>query len=456
MTKKNKIREPLIIVWSVILLLLLVSFFRLPVIPYLNSYSKIDILKDLRPGSAKDLLNKKDTSAVYSKGRVLIKGTRASGDNTFITDYSDSSANPLSLFFTKLDKIKSYNGKVRVAYFGDSFIEADYVTDEIRKHLQELYGGNGVGFLPMQSIVADSYRFIKFSSDDSWTDHSFKSNPQKLPLGLSGHLFFPEGEAWSKYSAPAKGEKISQVKLYTGKTPAGNELMTVSLDGIEQAITINNSNDINETVLSDKTPVNEIKVSSSAKDLPVYGVSVEGNTGFYLDNYGFRGNTGALSLQIPVNVMSEFNSYFKYDLIILHYGLNAVEHNSSKSAWFENAMTKLIQNIKQGFPGVPILLISTSDFAFRDKGQYVTEPAIIPMVKKQQQIAMNSKVAFWDLFDAMGGENTIVHWVEGDTALAYKDYMHPNARGSKKIADIFLDKLFEAKKYYTNPSPNKK
>jgi hypothetical protein len=68
------------------------------------------------------------------------------------------------------------------------------------------------------------------------------------------------------------------------------------------------------------------------------------------------------------------------------------------------------------------------------------------LARKQNDIARNNKIAFWNLYYSMGGENTIANWVEGDTTLAYKDYMHVNEKGADKIAVIFLDKLLHSQK----------
>jgi hypothetical protein len=72
------------------------------------------------------------------------------------------------------------------------------------------------------------------------------------------------------------------------------------------------------------------------------------------------------------------------------------------------------------------------------------------MVATQREIARNNKVAFWNLYQAMGGENTMVNWVEGDTVLAYKDYTHLNSVGAKKVGDLFFNKLIASKNYYQN------
>ena len=146
--------------------------------------------------------------------------------------------------------------------------------------------------------------------------------------------------------------------------------------------------------------------------------------------------------------MQHLNKYLHYDLIIIHYGINAVEHDKQKFGWFESGMHSLIKNIRGGMGNIPILLVSTSDMAYKYNGIYSTEKAVPYMVATQREIAKNHKVAFWNLFEAMGGDNTMVKWAEGDTVLANKDYTHVTDKGAKKVGDLFFNKLIASKNYY--------
>ncbi|NBU36552.1 MAG: hypothetical protein EBS35_08260, partial [Bacteroidetes bacterium] len=56
--------------------------------------------------------------------------------------------NFLGSFF---EKLIAKNTQVRIAYYGDSGIEADLVTQTLRDSLQKYFGGTGVGFLPITS-----------------------------------------------------------------------------------------------------------------------------------------------------------------------------------------------------------------------------------------------------------------------------------------------------------------
>lgn len=439
---KNRIKEPVIIVSSVTLILLVLSIIKLPNIKYLNSYKSVDLLSDLRKDTTKKVAQTTvDTTKTIAAAKKI--------DTALIADYSTDSLTSLLAFFNKLDQAKPKHKKVRIAYFGDSFIESDNITADLRTHLQTQFGGSGIGFLPMQSVVSAQYHSINFTTKGFWQDYHFKSNPYKLPLGFTGHIFYPLANATTAYVAKNK-VPFYDIKLYTG-LHATNKAPTIFIakDGKAATINVSNTSLVNETYINAaNAPVTDVRISASDNKLPIYGISIDNSEGVYLDNYAYRGNSSLLTNLITKETWQAFNKHLQYDLIILHYGLNAIEHDKERFPWFENSMNKLIQTIKQNLPNTPILLVSTSDVAYRYNGKYSTEKAVPFMVATQQKIAANNKVAFWDLYSAMGGENTMAQWAEDKPTLAYKDYTHVNDRGAKKIADIFYSKLMASKKYY--------
>lgn len=442
---KDKTFAPITILCSVIVLLYLLSFVDLTQVKWLP-LNQVDILSDVRVSKIKETKHPLIVVDTVKKiGTHLLPS-----DNTLIADYGLDSNNALFYFFEKLDKLKQGNGKVRLAYFGDSFIEGDYVTDELRVKLQETYGGNGLGFIPVQSIVEGEYNYLNFKSNHSWKDENLVNSSNSKFLGLTGHVFYANETASSTYSLK-KDKTMSLVKFYSGKLNAKIPVLSVIKDQVSQNISLNNSALINETIIN-QSPIHSLKIATADSRLPVYGISMEDSTGIYVDNYGFRGNTGVLTNKITGEVMKSFNAYLKYDLIIVHYGLNAIVHGQQKFTWFSNSQNALIQKLKQSFPSVPILVISTSDLGYKQGGEWITEPAVPYMVNTQRVIAQTNKVAFWDLYTSMGGENTIVSWAEQTPKLADMDYMHLNVLGAKKVSEVFYNKLIASKNYYQSKS----
>ena len=64
----------------------------------------------------------------------------------------------MASFFVALVRTSSSipedDGLVRKAVFGDSFIEADIFTADLREMLQKRFGGCGVGFVTITSMTS--------------------------------------------------------------------------------------------------------------------------------------------------------------------------------------------------------------------------------------------------------------------------------------------------------------
>ena len=66
-----------------------------------------------------------------------------------IEDYTAAGAGPAALRRALADGSRT----ARIAVVGDSYIEGDILTQDIREALQNKYGGSGVGYMPMQSML---------------------------------------------------------------------------------------------------------------------------------------------------------------------------------------------------------------------------------------------------------------------------------------------------------------
>ena len=50
-------------------------------------------------------------------------------------------------------------------------------------------------------------------------------------------------------------------------------------------------------------------------------------------------------------------------------------------------------------------------------------------------------VAFWDLYDVMGGSGSMVDWVNSEPALAVRDYIHFTPKGASKVGSSLVRAL---------------
>ena len=57
-------------------------------------------------------------------------------------------------------------------------------------------------------------------------------------------------------------------------------------------------------------------------------------------------------------------------------------------------------------------------------------------------------VAYWDLYGAMGGMNSMTNWVNSNPPLAGSDHIHFTTRGAEKTGEMMMQSLKLYYEYY--------
>ena len=137
-------------------------------------------------------------------------------------------------------------------------------------------------------------------------------------------------------------------------------------------------------------------------------------------------------------------------LIILQYGGNSVPYlkTDKNIESFKNTLKKQIELFKTLEPSACILFIGPADMATRQNGKMQTYPQMEKVVSAIREAANESGVAFWDMYSAMGGRNSIVNWVKARPQLAGSDHIHFTPKGAKEISNILFDTFQLYYKFY--------
>ncbi|MBN8650718.1 MAG: hypothetical protein J0L67_04795 [Cytophagales bacterium] len=456
----NQLRQSVLLLVLVIAALLLSSL-----VPAFNlgsvTIKKVDLLADIKtdPPPALTEIPPADSIPVDSvkKDSVVqvipepVAELYPCPDKNCLQDFSPNKTT-LKNFFRAL---KQANRKqVRIAFYGDSFIEGDVLCGSFRDTLQGLYGGRGVGFVPIASEVAQ-YRTSIQHTYANWEAHSLVSKIRtEVPLGISGHAFIPlpENEAEFKPSRKPANQKFNRISLYY-QSKAEASLQYVVNDTLVLNTMLTASDSISRIAL-EMPPAASVKFSFTEPDSVVaYGLTFDAETGVYVDNFAMRGNSGIGLYALDTTRLKQFNQYLDYKLILLQYGLNVVtETDSTDYTWYETRMVKVVNQLKKAFPNTGIVLVGISDRAGNLDGKIQTIPAIARMRKAQLKIAQRTQIAYWDLYEAMGGENSIVKFAEAKPPLAAKDFTHLTFLGGRRLAKKLADALlFERTRYDKKP-----
>lgn len=401
---------------------------------YVTSAVSIDLLKHI--------FDKKSENKEYEKllyvGQPETKDVPISGN-----------VDQMKYFFDALKKAGSE--KIRIAHYGDSGVEGDNITSSIRNEFQKEFGGNGVGYLSITSQDITFRLTTKQTFSDNWKTISvLTGNPDNIPLGISGFVAVPQAGSWVKYQTTSWMpylKNFGTVRLFYGN--AKNSDIKYQFDnGQEETAALKTGGDVKELDL--KTPsgnAQSVKITATAADQAYfYGASLENGNGVYVDNFPWRGNTGLGFNKIEESQFVQFGKLLNYKLIILAFGANETSFGSGDNIWYENQMVKVINNLKKAFPQTSILLLGVGDRAVKRGTRFVTDPNIPLLLKIQEKIAARTGVAFWNLFEAMGGKNSMEAWVKASPPLALMDYTHPSWQGAVKIGQMISHAIIGAYK----------
>ena len=73
----------------------------------------------------------------------------------------------------------------------------------------------------------------------------------------------------------------------------------------------------------------------------------------------------------------------------------------------------------------------------RIDGKMTTYPMIPYLDQELQKMALEEHIAYWSMYDAMGGKNSMVNWVE--KGLAGGDHVHFTRTGANHVGQMLFD-----------------
>lgn len=459
--KKNQINKPVLLVGLTIIFTLFLQLIP-PGIKVLNyETKKFDLFMDIKPDSLllygenknekfcsnysplKATINLEILLNILEKLNSYDKITPLTEKKLALIGLGGNLSN-LNYFLQALKNSKT--SKVRIAHYGDSGIEGDLITSDLRKNFQTQFGGMGAGFLSItsQDITFRTTTRQSFSSD--WKDGSLVlGNNNKLPIGISGFTSRPGANSWVNYEATGingvKTFKFARVFYTNAKS---SKIKYQFSNGSEQTANLQTGTNVKELLLSANGDAKSFKLTTTMQDqADFFGVSLESDAGVYVDNFPLRGNTGVNVKDITKEILTDFNKLLNYKLIILEFGLNILTGGAKEFSWYEREMIKVVEHLKESFPSSSIIIITAGDRSVKVGSKFITDPRVPALIQAQKNIADKTGIAYWNLFEAMGGENSMNEWVNANPPLAFKDYIHLNGEGTKKVANMFFDAITE-------------
>ncbi len=393
----------------------------------------------------REMLMQQETEILqfFRENRAAIRFPRAIEDSTSIGDstYFDT-------FFAALENAPTF--PVNVVHYGDSQIEEDRISKVLRQNWQADFTGGGVGLVPAyqsvqtltvkQTMSYKPMRSIVYSSA-----YKKKKDKQYGPTGQMAWIdstytiaVSPRDNKTGTYSA----HYFSQLTLLS----SGESGLKATILGKRYAIP-NTGTTLQMTTFDLPDSTTNISVSLSGRG-KIYGIRLSNPRGVNVDNIPMRGCSGTIFTRMDNNQLSAYFEQTNTRLIILQYGGNNMPHlrGSEGVDRYMRLLRRQIDYMKQQAPNAAFLFIGPSDMTTRKNGKKMTYPILPEVNDKLSAMARDAGIAYWSMYDAMGGHNSMQQWVA--SGLAGKDYIHFTRRGADEMGKILYDELMTAYRYY--------
>lgn len=357
------------------------------------------------------------------------------GNLVVIEDYTTGNRG-----MAKLKKAINTPGKLaRMAVVGDSYIEGDIFTQDLRAKLQEAYGGEGVGYMSMFSEFPGFRRSVK-QGGNGWQTFDPNRKAQNLYLGLSEHYFKPTGNALATYTGSksvAHADKWATSR-FLFVAPENTTVSTrTSPNGPWVNHQVTGSPKVQTITVDGQTSNFELKTAD--KSMIALGVWLDGKSGISVDCMSSRGFSGVTLLRVNPALCRAMSKVIDYDLIILEFGINAMTSTQTDYSLYSRKMVEVINHVRTCFPGTDILLMGIGDRGEKRGSEVHSMRSAKYMVEAQRDAARKAHCLFWDTREAMGGEDAIVAWTKAGKT--NKDYIHMTHQGGAELATLLFNAL---------------
>ena len=394
-----------------------------------------------------DVLNKVNKSFEMTCSDNLLDSMR------FFRNYLKENSNRIYLpnddytyfdpLFHQLESAQAEGKTYRIMHYGDSQIEMDRISSVLRQKLQEFFGGSGPNMIPaIQPVptisVSQHYngltRFAVYG--DAASNHRAPHNR----YGVMAQFGQVIGGGTITFTQTSHSQAFENAKAFTtisvllGKNCKGFSA-TLKCDNIAAETQVLEAND-SVSLITWEFPVDVKRGTITFKgNAEIYGVLLDGDAGVAVDNVALRGCSGTIFTRMNEAVSRQSFDLLNTRLIILQFGGNRMPGIASPKniTPYMAELEKQINYMKRVAPKATLLFIGPADMGRSYNGKMGTWKNLPELNDSLRAMALRNDVAYWDMFNVMGGEGSMAQWVKHSPPLAGPDYIHFTFRGAQEI-----------------------
>lgn len=365
-------------------------------------------------------------------------------------------------FLSTLKK-KLTSNNCRIIHYGDSQLEGDRITGYLRNRLQKMYGGSGPGFIPIKQAYHQISAVVEHSN--TWERNAIfdptqeRFSHKKYGVFLSSSRFTPvvtdsttiDSLPITTASITIKKSTIAYQKfrafvdigLHYGNCDYPIQISVFEKERlIQQDSLITDSNYHNYQIKLPKTP-SELKIELKGKvSADFFGLTLDGTSGVQMDNVAMRGASGTIFTRNNNENFKRMLTELDPKIMILQFGGNTVPYikDSIGVTNYTKSLKNQINWLKRRKTDMSFIFIGPTDLTTSVNGKMVTYDMLPYLNKQLKELCNTNNVAYWDMFHAMGGKNSMSYWVKEN--LVGGDYIHFTPKGTKYISELFFTALY--------------
>ena len=360
--------------------------------------------------------------------------------------------------FRAFERARKEKKTVRVAHYGDSQIEMDRISQNLREALQTRFGGIGTGMFPaltrtpMASVshyASGGFAFYTMVVDSTTRRaNHYRYGPlaQVTSLYKNGTVTI---RARKEKSTLEHVKRFQSVSVLYGRA-SDDFSVTVQSDTLGPRPVSRSKGGVTWTTWTFSRPVERatVKMTGNAE---IYGVTTDGTGGVTVDNIPMRGSTGHVLTRIDRDLLKASFELDGTALVILQFGGNFVPVAKSSKAisGYMDQVREQIAYFREVAPRAKILFIGPSDMAVStEDGRIVSYRRLPEVVDSLKAVSLASGAAYWDLYRMMGGQNSMAQWVRHSPAYAGPDYVHFTSTGAKLVGETLSRSLLTYYDFY--------
>jgi hypothetical protein len=336
-------------------------------------------------------------------------------------------------FYEQLFQLKQNdNSKINIIHIGDSHIQADFLTKAVRNNFQKYFGNAGRGLIVPGRVAGTNEPFnLQTSSNVTWESKRVVHPHHHLPIGIGGITIragIPDNRLYVYMNDQTLDYSFQKIKIFHLKNESSfslalkdNEIK--SLKTKQDPDTTKNVTTFELPTLVSSIVVQSVKEDSSQNHTTIFGLSLENEKPGIL--YHVIGVNGAKYAHYNAAKLFGTQTHnLDPALFIISLGTNEALDYPNLDRRFFTQIENLVSSLRANNPLAKFILVTPPEcFMKRTRNN----PGILKIRESIVQFAAENGLAFYDMYQVLGGEGSATRWKEAQLLRA--DGVHFSKEG---------------------------